>query len=107
MTKWSFSGIATQSDCEEGEARRSNLKIGIASSLRGSQWGLLRNTIFRHPFTSFRAGSDPDLERSEREGEGSYQRRDSSAGACTDPERSEGECGLRMTAQTEFRNSPQ
>ena len=52
--------------------------------------GLLRNTIFRHP------------ERSE----GSYQRRDSSAGACTDPERSEGECGLRMTAKTEFRNSP-
>ena len=71
-----------------------------------SNRGLLRNALFRHPFTSFRAGSDPDLERSEREGEGSYQLRDSSAGACTDPERSEGECGLRMTQSWAFRNSP-
>jgi len=64
--------------------------------------GLLRNTIFRHPDTEHIRFAQCKL----REGEGSYQRRDSSAGACTDPERSEGECGLRMTAKTEFRNSP-
>jgi len=51
--------------------------------------GLLRKAIFRHP--------DPEHIRFAqcklREGEGSYQRRDSSA------------FGLRMTAQIEFRNS--
>jgi len=63
------------------------------------------NTIFRHPGTEHIPLRFTQGQCKLREGEGS-QRRDSSAGDCTDPERSEGECGLRMTAQTEFRNSP-
>jgi hypothetical protein len=57
-------------------------KVKIDLNVPASIKGQLRNAIFRHP----------DPERSE--GEGSYQRRDSSA------------FGLRKTAQIDFRDSP-
>jgi len=76
--------------------------LAIAPPTAGWFRGLLRNAIFCHPFTLFRAGSDPEhipLRFTQgqcklREGEGSRHRRDSAP------------FGLRMTKSWAFRNTP-